>query len=63
MKTMRIFAANLSMMYTAVEFLQRFAAATSEGFKGVEFLFSLLVAAANVAEWREAGGLEIPSVM
>ena len=33
------FAANLSMMYTEHEFLDRFAAAAKDGFKGVEFLF------------------------
>ena len=33
------FAANLSMMYNEVDFLDRFAAAAEDGFKGVEFLF------------------------
>jgi hydroxypyruvate isomerase len=33
------FAANLSMMFTEVPFLDRFAAAADAGFKGVEFLF------------------------
>lgn len=33
------FAANLSMMYQEHEFLDRFAAAAKDGFKGVEFLF------------------------
>lgn len=33
------FAANLSMMYTEVPFLDRFAAAAKDGFKAVEFLF------------------------
>lgn len=33
------FAANLSLMYNEHEFLDRFAAAASDGFKGVEFLF------------------------
>ena len=33
------FAANLSMMYTELPFLERFAAAAQDGFKGVEFLF------------------------
>jgi hydroxypyruvate isomerase len=33
------FAANLSMMYQEHEFLDRFAAAADDGFKGVEFLF------------------------
>ncbi|MFP5465995.1 MAG: 2-oxo-tetronate isomerase [Gammaproteobacteria bacterium] len=33
------FAANLSMMYTELPFLDRFAAAASDGFRAVEFLF------------------------
>jgi len=33
------FAANLSMMYQEHDFLDRFAAAATDGFKGVEFLF------------------------
>lgn len=32
-------AANLTMMYNEVEFLDRFSAASMDGFKGVEFLF------------------------
>ena len=33
------FAANLSMMFNEVDFLDRFDAAAMAGFKGVEFLF------------------------
>ncbi len=33
------FAANLSMMYTEVDFLERFAAAAADGFRAVEYLF------------------------
>ena len=33
------FAANLTMMYNEVDFLDRFAAAAKNGFKGVEYLF------------------------
>jgi 2-dehydrotetronate isomerase len=33
------FAANLSMMYTEVPFMERFGAAASDGFRAVEFLF------------------------
>lgn len=33
------FAANLSLMYNEHDFLNRFAAAAADGFKGVEFLF------------------------
>ena len=33
------FAANLTLMYTEVPFMERFALAARDGFKGVEFLF------------------------
>ena len=33
------FAANLTMMFNEVDFLDRFAAAANSGFKGVEYLF------------------------
>ena len=33
------FAANLSMMFTEVPFIERFAAARKAGFDAVEFLF------------------------
>ena len=33
------FAANLTMMFNEVEFLDRFEAAAGAGFKGVEYLF------------------------
>ena len=33
------FAANLTMMFNEVEFLDRFEAAARAGFKGVEYLF------------------------
>jgi hydroxypyruvate isomerase len=36
---MPLFAANLSMMYTEVPFLERFARAAADGFIGVEYLF------------------------
>lgn len=39
------FAANLSMMYNEHEFLDRFAAAASDGFEAVEFLFPYAYAA------------------
>ena len=38
-KAMPKFAANLSMLYTELPFLDRFAAAARSGFKAVEFLF------------------------
>jgi hydroxypyruvate isomerase len=33
------FAANLSLLYNDVDFLDRFAAAAADGFQGVEYLF------------------------
>ena len=33
------FAANLSMLFTEVDFLERFDAAAAAGFSGVEYLF------------------------
>ena len=33
------FAANLSMLYNDLDFLDRYAAAARDGFKAVEFLF------------------------
>ena len=44
------FAANLSMMYTQLPFLQRFAAAAQDGFEGVEFLFPYDWPAAQIAD-------------
>jgi hydroxypyruvate isomerase len=43
------FAANLSMMFTEVPFLERFGAAAQAGFRGVEFLFPYEFAAAEIA--------------
>ena len=37
------FAANLTMMFNEVDFLDRFAAAAEAGFTGVEYLFPLAV--------------------
>ena len=36
---MPAFAANLTMLYTELDFLDRFAAARADGFEGVEYLF------------------------
>lgn len=44
------FAANLSMMFNEVAFLDRFAAASSAGFKGVEYLFPYEFPAEVIAE-------------
>ncbi|MEV4782589.1 2-oxo-tetronate isomerase [Burkholderia sp. LMU1-1-1.1] len=44
------FAANLSMMFTDVPFLDRFALAREAGFDGVEFLFPYAYEAERIAE-------------
>ena len=51
------FAANLSMMFTEVDFLDRFEAAAKAGFKGVEFLFPYDFAKEDIAERLKANGL------
>ena len=51
------FNANLSMMFTEVDFLDRFAEAATVGFKGVEFLFPYAWPAAEIAERLHEGGL------
>jgi 2-dehydrotetronate isomerase len=53
------FAANLSMMYTEVPFLERFAAAARDGFKGVEFLFPYAHAPEEIAQRLAGAGLEL----
>ncbi|MFA5704436.1 MAG: 2-oxo-tetronate isomerase [Advenella sp.] len=52
------FAANLSMMYTEVPFLERFALAANDQFKGVEFLFPYAYSAAEIARQLSYNGLE-----
>lgn len=42
------FAANLSMMFTEVPFIERFAAAAEAGFQAVEFLFPYGFAASEI---------------
>jgi 2-dehydrotetronate isomerase len=44
------FAANLSMMFQEIEFLDRFGAAAKAGFRGVEFLFPYDFKAADIAD-------------
>jgi hydroxypyruvate isomerase len=44
------FAANLTMLYNEHEFLDRFAAAASDGFKAVEYLFPYAHPAATLAK-------------
>lgn len=52
------FAANLSMMYTEVPFLERFAAAAADGFDAVEFLFPYGFEPTAIAAQLQAHGLE-----
>ena len=52
------FAANLSMQFNEVDFLDRFAAAAAAGFKGVEFLFPYAFSKEELAEKLSANGLE-----
>ena len=51
------FAANISMMFNEVPFLDRFAAARAAGFEGVEFLFPYEHPAAEIAKRLEGNGL------
>ena len=46
----RRFAANLTMLYNELGFLDRFAAAAAAGFRGVEFLFPYAFPAAEIGE-------------
>ena len=52
------FAANLSMMYTEMDFLDRFEAAAADGFKAVEFLFPYAWDAADIAARLKNNGLQ-----
>ncbi len=51
------FAANLSMMFNEVPFLDRFAAARAAGFEAVEFLFPYEFPAAEIAQRLADNGL------
>ncbi len=53
------FAANLSMMFQDLAFLDRFSAAASAGFKGVEFLFPYDHPAEEVAKAVRDAGVEV----
>ncbi len=53
------FAANLTMMYNEVGFLDRFSAAAKDGFKGVEFLFPYEHAASELKSRLADNGLEL----
>ncbi len=53
------FAANLTMMYTEHAFLDRFAAAAKDGFKGVEFMFPYDFAVGDIKKRLDDNGLEL----
>ena len=53
------FAANLSLMFTELDFLDRFAAARAHGFAAVEFLFPYAWPAAQIAERLQGAQLEL----
>jgi len=52
------FAANLSLMYTELPFLERFAAAARDGFRAVEYLCPYAHAPAQLAQQLRAHGLQ-----
>lgn len=52
------FAANLSLMYTELPFLDRFAAAAGDGFQAVEYLFPYAYPVEVLAEALEKHGLQ-----
>jgi hydroxypyruvate isomerase len=52
------FAANLSMMYTEIPFLQRFEAAAADGFKAVEYLFPYEFSAQELSHQLKSCGLQ-----
>ena len=53
------FAANLSMLFTEVPFLERFGRAADAGFEAVEFLFPYAWPAATIRELLDAHGLRL----
>ena len=52
------FAANLTMMYTELPFLDRFEAAAQDGFKAVEYLFPYAFEASDLSARLKAHGLQ-----
>ena len=52
------FAANLTMMFNEVDFLDRFSAAASAGFRGVEYLFPYDYEPAQLADELKRHGLK-----
>jgi hydroxypyruvate isomerase len=53
------FAANLTMLFTEVPFLDRFERAAKAGFTAVEFLFPYAFAAADIKQRLDANGLKL----
>ena len=53
------FAANLTMLYNEVDFLDRFAAAARDGFAGVEFLFPYAYDKNQLAELAQKSKLQV----
>ena len=53
------FAANLTMLFNEVAFLDRFALAAEAGFKAVEFLFPYAYAAQDIRQRLDAHGLHL----
>ncbi len=53
------FAANLSMMFNEVSFLDRFKAAAESGFSAVEFLFPYEYSPEEVADKAKAAGVQV----
>lgn len=51
------FAANLSMLFTELDFLERFEAAAKAGFKGVEYLFPYAYDKQELVQRLQANGL------
>ena len=52
------FAANLSMLFTEVPFLERFERAANAGFEAVEFLFPYDYPVADVTRWLKENNLK-----
>jgi len=52
------FAANLSMMYPDLPFLDRFEAAAKDGFKAVEYLFPYAFAQSDIRTRLKDNGLQ-----
>jgi len=53
------FAANLSMLFTELPFLDRFEAASRAGFEAVEFLFPYAFSAADIKQRLDTHGLKL----